>query len=121
MPPGPLTIEVSNIVRGWVSRRGTNATRVAAAVGLSQPYLSALLRGDKVFRLEELDAVCRHLGIEVVDVIREADEVAGPRELLPHDEPVAVSGTGRRRRAVVRSGEAATSGVTGSSHPESNL
>jgi hypothetical protein len=53
---------------------------VAIAAEMSPSQLSRVLAGAKVFTLDQLDAVCTTLGLDIVTVLRNAQAAAGGRQ-----------------------------------------
>lgn len=62
MTPSPSTQTGAN-VRAEMARRGVSQVKLAAALGLSQPSVSARLRGITPFDVDELHAVAAFLGV----------------------------------------------------------
>jgi transcriptional regulator with XRE-family HTH domain len=58
-----------------VKDQGLTQQNLGDMVGLSQTQISAYLRGDRFITLDELDDMCRALGLSLSDVIAEADEL----------------------------------------------
>lgn len=71
--PGPLTEAIASILREAVEARGLVQRQVAEAIGQSQTQVSRYLRGEVTMDAEEIDKVCRLLGISIADVITQAD------------------------------------------------
>ena len=61
---------IGSVLRRLRSARGLTLRQVAAAAGVSLAYLSEIERGRKEPSSEVLAAVCRALGIPLVDLLR---------------------------------------------------
>ena len=68
----PLAREVSALIRARMARLGITQSQLADAVNLSQSQLSKQLRGIRQLNIDELDAICRALGLDITDVFNEA-------------------------------------------------
>lgn len=71
--PGPLTEAIASILREAVEDRGLLQRQVADAIGQSQTQVSRYLRGEVTMDAEEIDKMCRFLGLNIADVITRAD------------------------------------------------
>ncbi|OYC97106.1 helix-turn-helix domain-containing protein [Microbacterium sp. Yaish 1] len=67
--PGPLSHHVAHLLATEIARRGLRQTDVAAQAGMSASQLSRVLAVKKVFTLDQLDAVCRAVGIPIAQVV----------------------------------------------------
>lgn len=56
-------------VRAEMARRGVTQAKLAAALGLSQPSVSARLRGVTPFDVDELHTVADFLGVPLSDLL----------------------------------------------------
>lgn len=65
-PSGPLARATSAEIRAEMSRRRISGTRLAAAAGLSQSYMSHRLRDQAPFTLNDIEAICEALGHDVL-------------------------------------------------------
>ncbi|WP_019870719.1 helix-turn-helix domain-containing protein [Salinispora oceanensis] len=63
---------IGGVLRRVRMRQGRTLREVAAAAGVSMPYLSEVERGRKEASSEVLAAVCRALGIRLSDLLGEA-------------------------------------------------
>jgi transcriptional regulator with XRE-family HTH domain len=68
----PLRVLVGAILRGHRERQGRTLRDVADDARVSVPYLSEVERGRKEASSEVLAAVCRALGLGLVDLIGDA-------------------------------------------------
>lgn len=76
---------IGGVLRRLRVRQGRTLREVAAAAGVSMPYLSEVERGRKEASSEVLAAVCRALGIRLSDLLGEArDEL----RRLERPEPI---------------------------------
>lgn len=64
----PLRLRVAAEVRAWRARRNMTQVQLARALGISQPQVSARLRGETPITLDEIDALARVFGT-TADVI----------------------------------------------------
>lgn len=71
-PEPPLRVLVGAILRGHRERQGRTLRDVAEDARVSVPYLSEVERGRKEASSEVLSAVCRALGLGLVDLVGEA-------------------------------------------------
>lgn len=71
-PEPPLRVLVGAILRRHRERQGRTLRDVAEAARVSLPYLSEVERGRKEASSEVLAAVCRALGLGLVDLVGDA-------------------------------------------------
>lgn len=73
-PPAepPLRVLVGAVLRGHRERQGRTLRDVAEDARVSVPYLSEVERGRKEASSEVLAAVCRALGLRLVDLVGDA-------------------------------------------------
>ncbi|MEN1974891.1 MULTISPECIES: helix-turn-helix transcriptional regulator [unclassified Cellulomonas] len=71
-PEPPLRVLVGAILRRHRERQGRTLRDVADAARVSVPYLSEVERGRKEASSEVIAAVCRALGLRIVDLVGEA-------------------------------------------------
>ncbi|GIG36801.1 helix-turn-helix domain-containing protein [Cellulomonas pakistanensis] len=74
-PEPPLRVLVGAVLRRHRERQGRTLRDVAAAARVSVPYLSEVERGRKEASSEVLGAVCRALGLRLVDLVGDAHAV----------------------------------------------
>ena len=96
--PSQLSRQIAAILRAQVAKFQLTQVDVAANSGISQSQLSKVLRGTRVLDVDQLDALCQTLGLEIADVVADAY-----REVLDLDDayewlPQLVDG-GRRVEA----------------------
>jgi transcriptional regulator with XRE-family HTH domain len=64
---------VARIISREVDDQDLTQKAVAAMINVSQSLVSLLLRGISAFTLEELDALCTNLGLDIGEVVVEAN------------------------------------------------
>ncbi|TFB96566.1 MULTISPECIES: helix-turn-helix domain-containing protein [unclassified Cryobacterium] len=79
--PGPLTQEVAGILRAELARHRLLQGQLAAATGISTTQLSGILNGQKQIDIEQFDKLVWALGLDFVEVLRDADSHAADRQL----------------------------------------
>lgn len=75
MSEAPTVVTGANI-KAEMARRGVRQAALAAALGLSQPQVSARLRGVVPFNVNELHAVSEFLGVPVTTLLEGAGAAA---------------------------------------------
>lgn len=68
----PLRVLVGAVLRGHRERQGRTLRDVAKDARVSVPYLSEVERGRKEASSEVLAAICRALGLRLVDLVGDA-------------------------------------------------
>ena len=76
---GRLSDEVTAILRTYAEETFVSQSELARRSGVSQPHISNVFRGITVFTIDQLDAVCDALGVQIAAVIHEADQSTRPR------------------------------------------
>ena len=71
-PEPPLRVLVGAVLRRHRERQGRTLRDVAESARVSVPYLSEVERGRKEASSEGLAAVCRALGLRLVDLVGDA-------------------------------------------------
>ncbi|MET8229861.1 helix-turn-helix transcriptional regulator [Micromonospora sp. NPDC005298] len=114
---------IGGVLRRLRQSQGRTLREVAAAAGVSVPYLSEVERGRKEASSEVLAAICRALGIRLSDLLEEArDDLrrvepripSTPRATLTHRERVEATHrataqrTLRTNRPIMERGHGAT-------------
>ncbi len=74
--PGPLTIAVAAILNRAFQQTGVSQRHLGAAVGISQSQMSKYLRGERVLDVDQLDALCFALHLDITTVVRDAADKA---------------------------------------------
>ncbi|WP_120338147.1 helix-turn-helix domain-containing protein [Cryobacterium soli] len=74
--PGPLSIAIAEILKQALAEAGASQRRLGATVGISQSQISKYLRAERVLDIDQLDALCFALGLNIVTVVREAEHAA---------------------------------------------
>lgn len=77
--PGPLSLEVAERLSAAIRDSGRAQSAVASAADMSASQLSRTLSGQKVFTLDQLDAVCSALDVDVVELISAANAAVRAR------------------------------------------
>lgn len=70
--PSYVSKRIAARLRGRASEGGVTQVELAVATDISQSQLSKLLRGVRVFNVDELDAVCQALGLDTGEVVARA-------------------------------------------------
>lgn len=76
--PGPLSRHIAATLSAEMRRRGLRQTDIAADVGMSPSQLSRALSATKVFTIDQLDAVCRAVGVSLSGVVAAASTATVP-------------------------------------------
>lgn len=79
--PGPLSIATAAILRARKGRLQVTTGEIADAAGISRQQLSGILNSVKHVDIEQLDQICYALGLELVDVIKEAERDTSARRV----------------------------------------
>lgn len=110
--PSPLSQHVGRLLTDAIADRGLAQVHVAAEAGISAAQLSRALKGKKVFTLDQLDAVCGAIGVDLIDVVAAADAATRTRpargELIEGRFGVGASAEDRRAVAKKRSSDPGT-------------
>lgn len=77
--PGPLSREVSRLLKTALEASGRSQAAVAASSGLSAAQLSRALSHQKVLTIDELDALCATLNLDLAAVVTSADNSTADR------------------------------------------
>lgn len=104
--PSPLSQHVGRLLSDAIAARGLAQARVADEAAISPSQLSRALTGKKVFTLDQLDAVCSVIGVDLIEIVSAADAATKSRPLpkageLIHGE-FGVRDTTEDRRAVAK-------------------
>jgi len=73
-----LSRHIAATLSAEMRRHGLRQTDVAAAAGMSPSQLSRALSATKVFTIDQLDAVCRIVGISLSEVVASAPTATVP-------------------------------------------
>ena len=71
--PSPLSQAIARILSEAISEAAASQRQIADSAGISPAQLSRVLNGLKVFTIDQLDAVCDALRLDLVDVIERAE------------------------------------------------
>jgi transcriptional regulator with XRE-family HTH domain len=83
-PPSDLQQAVAGILRAEKGRKQVSLQQIADATGLfARSQLSAIFKGTKHVDVEQLDALCYALGLNLTAVIAEAERLTDARRLSP--------------------------------------
>ncbi len=80
--PTKLTEEIAKTIRGELARQQMTKTELAKTVGISLPQISKLTAGLKRFDIEDLDAICEALGLNLREVVADAEAASESRHLV---------------------------------------
>jgi transcriptional regulator with XRE-family HTH domain len=69
--PGPLAKAVSSQVKVLMAEHRITAQDLAKKAGLSRSYLGKRLRDESSFTVNDIDAICEALGVELEDFAME--------------------------------------------------
>lgn len=104
--PGPLSLAVAHTLSTAIRDRGRAQAEVAAAADMSASQLSRALSGQKVFTLDQLDAVCAAIGLDLVTTLGDADRATRtarrPDNVVTLRPNVGGATQNQRLRAVAR-------------------
>jgi transcriptional regulator with XRE-family HTH domain len=78
-----LSARVAAEVRSQAAKRGLKQVDIARLLGMSQPQVSLRLRGKVPFRLEEIDVLARHFGVDAAELMPPRPQVADGADRLP--------------------------------------
>lgn len=79
-----LTRLIASMIRGLMARHGVKQADMAAAIGVSQSQLSKMVRGVRPIDLDQADGMCRALGADLWEVIKEAEDVLANYDAKPN-------------------------------------
>jgi transcriptional regulator with XRE-family HTH domain len=79
--PSPLSQHVGRLLADAINARALAQNQVAEQSGISPAQLSRVLSGKKVFTLDQLDAVCAVVGVDLIDIVSAADAATRARPL----------------------------------------
>jgi DNA-binding Xre family transcriptional regulator len=78
--PGPLTSEIAASLRAHIARKNWKDREVADATGIPASTFSQLMSGHKQIDIEQLDRIAWALHLDIVDVIKAAEDVTHHRQ-----------------------------------------
>lgn len=82
--PGALTRALGRVLRGQMARRRTTLAEACVVVGVSEGQLSKMMHGKRRIDVEQLEDLCNFLGVDMIQVLREArGESSGPEPIDP--------------------------------------
>lgn len=65
---------MTDIIREYSDETFLSQSELARRSGVSQPRISDVFTGKAVFSIDQLDAICRALGMQAAAVIHEAEQ-----------------------------------------------
>lgn len=71
MPTHPVAVNVADEVRAAMARRRLSQTKLAKAMGMSQPAMNRRIRGEIPFDVVELTAIAKILDVPVTTFLPE--------------------------------------------------
>jgi len=74
--PGPLTKAIAEVIWLRISELRTNKSRVSEATGIARTTLGGIIDGTTVYDIEQLDRVCMALGVQIENVLADAEKIA---------------------------------------------
>lgn len=69
---GALNQAVTNVLRIYIEDSFISQTQLEGLSGVSQSQISKLFRGERRMTIDQLESICRGLGLSVVAVVAEA-------------------------------------------------
>ena len=72
--PGALSVAIAGILNQALRDTGASQRELGATVGISQSQISKYLRGERVLDVDQLDAICFALGLNIVTVVSAAEQ-----------------------------------------------
>ncbi len=79
-----LTRLIASMIRGLMARHGVKQSEMAESIGVSQSQLSKMVRGVRPIDIDQLDGMCRALGVDLSVVIKEAEETLSAYDSKPN-------------------------------------
>ena len=79
--PGPLSQELSAILRERIARLRVAQIHVAHDAGMSTSQLSDFLAGKKTIDIERVEAICLALDLNFLETIKRAEAASSRRKL----------------------------------------
>ncbi|RJO71434.1 helix-turn-helix domain-containing protein [Nocardia panacis] len=84
-PAGPYALAVADEIRAELARRNLEQKTVVEVTGISSSYLSARLRGDKPFDLNDIETIAEALGMSPHTLLTRADLLTQSRGATAED------------------------------------
>ncbi|MGN6200493.1 helix-turn-helix domain-containing protein [Humibacter sp.] len=72
LPPSKLSINVGALLDNARTEQFLLQRDLAEHIGVSQSQMSKFLRGERALNLDQLDALCRKLGLSIVGIVSDA-------------------------------------------------
>jgi hypothetical protein len=73
-PPGPLTKEITALLREHIARKKWRQVAVAESANLPTSSFSDLINDLKPIDIEQLDRICWSVGYPIEELVRKAEE-----------------------------------------------
>jgi plasmid maintenance system antidote protein VapI len=73
-PPGPLTEEITALLREHIARKRWTQVTVANAATIPTSTFSDIINGQKPVDIEQLDRICWAVGYPIEELVRKAEE-----------------------------------------------
>ena len=101
-----MSQHVGRLLSDAITSRGLAQSSVALDAGISPSQLSRAITGKKVFTLDQLDAVCSVIGVDLIEIVASADAATKSRPRPKQGELIegrfGVGATTEDRRAVAK-------------------
>lgn len=84
--PGPLTREIAALLHDKMARKGVNDLALSNAIGadrISRPQVQKIRKGLKRVDVEDLERMCWALGVDFLDLLKQADDATSTRHIDP--------------------------------------
>lgn len=85
-----ITRHVASQIRGLMAQYGVKQGELAESIGVSQSQLSKMVRGTRPIDLDQLDGMCRALGVDTFTVVKEAEETLSNYDSQPNAKLIFV-------------------------------
>jgi hypothetical protein len=79
-PPGPLTQEITALLREHIARARLKYNAVAAAAHIPPSTFSDVIGGKKPLDIEQLDYIAWAVGVSLVDLVKTAEKNTDARQ-----------------------------------------
>jgi DNA-binding Xre family transcriptional regulator len=79
-PPGPLTHEITALLREQIARKKWSYVTVAEAAKIPTSSFNDAVNGRKPIDIEQLDKICWAIGYPIEDLVRKAEENTSNRQ-----------------------------------------
>lgn len=79
-----LTRLIASMIRGLMARHGVKQAEMAESIGVSQSQLSKMIRGVRPIDIDQLDGMCRALGVDLSGIIKDAEQTLSAYDAKPN-------------------------------------